>query len=417
LTLSGRISAFKEVLMAWQESDRVDQRLRFVFDHNSRTLTMSDLCHRYGISRTTGYKWLDRYRQGGRDGLEDRAPIAETCPHATDGEIVKELIRAKKRYRWGAKKLVRVLAEKYPDVPWPAPSTAGDILDRHGLVRKRRRRTRPEHPGRPTTTPDRPNALWTADFKGQFRTGDGIYCYPLTVVDSYSRFILGCRGLDGTLHDPTKAAFRRLFKEFGLPDAIRTDNGVPFSSEALGRLSRLSVWWIKLGIRPELTEPGSPHQNGAHERMHLTLKLETAMPPAPKRASQQRRFDVHRYRFNEIRPHEALGQQPPARIYQPSPRQLPDRLPDIEYPGHYEVRRVSRNGGIRWHHKWLNISSVLAEEYIGLEEVDDGVWAIYFAHLFLGQFDERKWRIYAAKPYNRQSKELGKTEKNRKAKL
>jgi hypothetical protein len=257
------------------------------------------------------------------------------------------------------------------------------------------------------------NAVWTADFKGQFKTGDGRYCYPLTVADGFSRFLLACQGLAGTLHEPTRRVFERLFKEFGLPAAIRSDNGVPFASEALGRLSRLSVWWIKLGIRPELIEPASPQQNGAHERMHRTLKASTARPAAATPAAQQRRFGAFRREYNELRPHEALGQKPPASLYQPSARPYPPEEPSIQYPGHFEVRRVSRNGGIRWHKGWLNVSSVLAEEQVGLEEVDDGIWSLFFGGLFLARFDERKFKLYAAKPYQRQSKAMGKTAKLR----
>jgi len=249
-----------------------------------------------------------------------------------------------------------------------------------------------------------PNLIWTADFKGQFRTRDGIYCYPLTVVDGYSRFLLGCQALDSTAHVGAQPVFRRLFQEFGLPQLIRTDNGVPFATCALARLSQLSVWWIRLGIYPELIEPSHPEQNGRHERMHRTLKAETTRPAAGHRASQQRRFNDFRDEFNNDRPHEALGQDTPASRYRPSPRPFPARLPALEYPSHYETRLVSRNGGIRWSSQWVNVSHVLGGEYVGLEEIDDGIWDVYFGRLKLGRFHERTLRIVDA---------LGRSERRR----
>lgn len=403
--------------MPWKESDRVDRRSAFVRDVKSGSLSMVEACQRYGVSRPTGYKWLTRFKESGEGGLEDRASVARTQPLKTPPLIERALVTARKKYRWGPKKLVAMLRKAQPELSWPAPSTAGSILERHGLVRRRRTRRRVEHPGQPTTPMLRPNAVWTMDYKGQFKTGDGRYCYPLTVADGYSRFLLACRGLVGTLYEPTRAALERLFRHFGLPEAIRTDNGVPFASEALGRLSRLSVWWIKLGIRPELIEPGAPQQNGAHERMHRTLKARTARPPAAHAQAQQRRFDRFRREYNHVRPHEGLGQETPASLYQASARPYPDREPEIEYPGHFEVRRVSRNGGVRWAKRWLNVSSVLAEEHVAFEEVDDAVWSLYFGAVLLARFDERKFKLYAAEPYQRQTKEMGKTMRARRGRV
>ena len=253
------------------------------------------------------------------------------------------------------------------------------------------------------TPMDAPNAVWTADFKGHFRTRDGLYCYPLTVVDGFSRFLLGCQALPSTEHDRAQPVFTRLFREFGLPAVIRTDNGVPFATQAIGRISRLHVWWIKLGIRPELIQPSHPEQNGRHERMHRTLKREATRPPASRCSSQQRHFDHFRTEYNEERPHEAIGNRTPATLYHSSPRPFPAVVPTIEYPAHFEKRKVSRNGGVRWYHRWLNVSHVLAEEYVGIEEIDDGVWSMYFGPLLLGRFDERELKLYGA--YNsKQSK-------------
>ena len=239
-----------------------------------------------------------------------------------------------------------------------------------------------------------PNAIWSADFKGQFRTRDGHVCYPLTVQDTYSRYLLACQGLTGTETIPTKRVFTRLFKEYGLPQRIRTDNGIPFASSALGRLSQLSVWWIRLGIVPELIEPGCPQQNGRHERMHRTLKAETLKPPAASRPAQQQRFHRFREIYNRERPHQALKQQTPASHYTASPRPFPRRLLPIEYPAHFEVRRVSRNGGIRWHSRRVPVSHILAPLDVGFEPLTDGTWNVFFGPIHLGWFDERDYRIH-----------------------
>jgi hypothetical protein len=238
-----------------------------------------------------------------------------------------------------------------------------------------------------------PNAVWSADFKGQFKTRDGVYCYPLTVTDGVSRYLLGCQGLRSPCEELSRPVFTRPFQEYGLPEVIRTDNGSPFASTALGRLSRLSAWWIRLGITPELTEPASPSQNGRHERMHKTLKAETARRPAGTLRAQQARFNRFRREYNEDRPHEALGQETPESVYEPSARQFPRKLPELEYPRHLETRYVSENGGIRWKKCWVNVTTVLAHEWVGLEEVGDGLWDVYFSRLRLGRLDERRMRI------------------------
>jgi hypothetical protein len=236
---------------------------------------------------------------------------------------------------------------------------------------------------------DAPNAVWTVDFKGQFRLGDGTRCYPLTIADGYSRMLLSCRALTSTRVAESHPVFGRAFQEYGLPGRIRSDNGVPFATQALGRLSPLSVWWVRLGILPDLIEPASPQQNGRHERMHRTLKADCTRPPSAARRAQQRRFDAWRGEYNELRPHQALDDATPASLYQPSPRPYPRRLPPLEYPAHYEVRRVSHNGGIRWHAHWVNVSQTLGGERIGLTEIDDGEWDVYFGPLRLGRFHER----------------------------
>jgi len=385
--------------MPWSETTKMRERLRFLDDVERDLFSMTELCQRYGISRVTGYKWLERFAEEGFEGLKDRSRAPATCPHRTDPEVVELLSNARERHpSWGPKKLIPWLARRHARRSWPAVSTAGEILKRLGLVKDRRRRRRIGHPGRPATQATQPNQLWTADFKDQFKTRDARYCYPLTVADAYSRYLLGCQGLLSTRMVGTRSAFQRLFRQFGLPEAIRTDNGVPFAAAtAIGRLSRLSAWWIRLGIRPELTQPSHPEQNGSHERMHRTLKAETTRPPSANRSAQQRKFESFRREYNDERPHEHLDQIPPAQLYRPSPRPYPDRLPEPQYPGHFEVRRVSRNGGIRWKRGWVNVSHALLEENIGLEETADGVWSVYFGPMLLGRFHEDRLQLHGAR--------------------
>jgi len=380
--------------MPWIETSPMDERRRFIADHQLQVFTMTELCARFGISRKTGYKWLGRYETAGPPGLRDVPRRPHACPHETPELLVGALLELRRQHpTWGAKKLLAVLARRRPGLDWPSRSTVCDILGRHGMIPKRRRRRRPGHPGRPETPMTEPNGIWTADFKGQFRMRDGRYCYPLTVVDGFSRYLLGCQGLHTPSHEPARAVFLRLFREYGLPRIIRTDNGVPFATTALGRLSRLSVWWIRLGIYPELIEPAHPEQNGRHERMHRTLKAEATRPPRANLAAQQRRFNAFTTEYNEQRPHEAIGQRAPAALYRRSPRRVLDRLQPIEYPAHYEARLVSRNGGIRWNSHWVNVSHVLSGEHVGLEPIDDGLWDVYFGPLRLGRLHERQLAI------------------------
>ena len=380
--------------MPWKETSVMDARVRFVADVAREHFSVSELCRRHGISRKVGYKWLRRYQTEGVDGLKDHSRRPQHSPHATPEPITDAILKLRRRRpHWGARKLLNRLQREHPRWTLPHPTTAHELLKRHGLVPAPRRRTRRAHPGRPTTPMTAPNEIWTADFKGQFKTRNGLYCYPLTIQDGFSRYLLGCRGLLEPTTVGTRRAFERLFRQYGLPLIIRTDNGTPFASHALGRLSSLSVWWVRLGIFPELIEPASPHQNGRHERMHRTLKKETAIPPAPNLRAQQQRFDRFRHEFNEERPHEALGQRLPSELYSASARPFPRRLPPLVYPAHYEVRLVSNNGGIRWGNKRVPVSHLLAQQYVGLEEVDDGRWVVYFGPVVLGWFEERELRI------------------------
>jgi transposase InsO family protein len=308
------------------------------------------------------------------------------------------IVAARREYRWGATKLLAVLRQARPRVAWPARSTVNEILNRHGLLEKRRRRGRWQHPGAVPLATTRPNQVWPADFKGQFKTGDGRYCYPLTVTDHFSRRLMTCTGLDGTAGADAQRVIRALFREVGLPEAIRTDNGVPFAVAGRCGLTRLTMWWMQLGIVHHRIRPASPQENGSHERMHRELKRETARPPAATRRRQQQRFDAFRQRYNAERPHEALGLTCPDTRWTPSPRPYPERILPPEYPGHLEVRRVSRDGAVSLKGRVYFVSEVLARQRVGLEEVDDGMWNIVYYTTLLGRLDERTGTFTGGRP-------------------
>jgi transposase InsO family protein len=381
--------------MPWKEVKPMDQRLRFISDYLNDYFSITELCNRFGISRTTGYKWINRYQASGRpDALFELSKRPHHSPNMTADEVVQALLTVRDKHPfWGPRKLLCLVAAKHPEYDLPAESTVALILKRHGYIKPRRKRIKRYHPGRPLTMMTHPNVVWTADFKGHFKTLDGLYCYPLTIADGYSRYLFSIDGMLSPLQKPVKTVFKSLFEEYGLPEKIRTDNGNPFATVALGRLSRLSAWWIRLGIIPELIEPGCPEQNGRHERMHKTLKYETTVPPAANLKKQQQRFDAFRQEYNHVRPHEALDMKAPVNVYQPSCRKFPSNLPQVEYPAHYELRRVSNNCGIRWKHKRVCVSQVLAGEYVGLEEIDDGVWDMYYGPVWLGRFFEKLMKI------------------------
>ena len=335
--------------MPWSRTSPMDQRMQFIADYLRQTLSMTELCDSYGVSRKTGYKLIDRYLRHGPAGLEERSRRPHESPNRTADEIVAAILEARRRHpSWGGKKLLALIQKRHHDWDLPHRSTVCDILSRHGMVPKKRNRRRVGHPGKPTSSILAPNDLWSADFKGQFKTGNGRYCFPLTVTDGFSRYLLGCQALTSTAVQEAKPVFTRLFQEYGLPKRIRTDNGVPFATNTLARLSKLSAWWVRLGVLPELIEPGKPQQNGRHERMHRTLKDETTRPASASLPAQQRRFNTFRAEFNNERPHEALDQQTPASLYSTSSREMPNKLPPLVYPDRFEVRYVSGNGGIRW---------------------------------------------------------------------
>jgi putative transposase len=308
--------------------------------------------------------------------------------------VVAAIIEARRHHpTWGAKKRLAILTKQHPPWPWPARSTVCEILSRNGLVPRKRRRRLISHPGQPATSMSAPHQLWTADVKGHFTTGNGRYCSPLTVAEGDSRFLLACQALPSTAVPEAKPVVTRAFQEFGLPSRLRPANGGPFATNALARLSQLSAWWVRRGILPGFIQPGHPQHNGRHERLHRTLKADTTRPPAATRRAQQQRFNRFREEVNHQRPHEALDMQTPAALYEPSPRPMPSKLPPLAYPDRFEVRYVSAHGGIRWNRRWVNVSITCAGEYVGLEEIDDGVWKVSFGPLKLGRLLERHTRI------------------------
>jgi len=373
------------------------ERARFVIEAELSDLSHAELCRRHHISRPTGYKWIRRYREKGLQGLEDRSHRPRSCPHATSQPVVDRILAIRKKRGWGAKK-IRAKLERDPSIdPVPSIDTIGRILQRHGCVEARKPRRRRTSPGPPLPILPEPNATWTADFKGEFRTQDGKLCFPLTVQDGHSRFLLECRGLLRLDLQATVRRFRHVFRDVGLPRRIRTDNGHPFASTAIAGLSQLSVWWISLGIVPELIEPGKPQQNGRHERMHRTLKERTASPPRANLRSQQLRFDQFRRVYNYERPHEALQMETPAALYRPSSRPFTDRPDPLEYPGHFEIRRVSGDCTLRWNGRKVFVSSLLKKRSVALEQVGDGVWSVFFGPVHLGWLDESDYRIMDVK--------------------
>jgi transposase InsO family protein len=371
-----------------------EQRQRFLEDYKLNYYSVTELAERFSISRKTAHKWINRYKENGQSGFHERSRRPHSCPWQTDAAIVEEVVKLRKAHpHWGPRKLLDLMQRRDPERELPSVSTGARILAREGLV-KPRRRYRRAHPGCPKSIPQGPNDIWAADYKGQFRLKNGTYCFPLTVSDLASRYLLGCDGHSAISLQKSFAHFKGLFETYGLPDRIRTDNGVPFASNALARLSQLSVWFIKLGIYPELIEPGKPQQNGVHERMHRTLKQEATIPPAASLRAQQRKFDRFREEFNSERPHEALGMKRPGEVYQSSGRTMPKRIEPYDYPAHYLVRRVSRAGTIRVLRRQIFVSNTLQEDYVGLEEVDDGVYDLYFCFYQIGRYELRKNKIY-----------------------
>ncbi len=383
--------------MPWKETCAMDQRVRFIGDWLSGQYTKSDLCCAYGISRPTGDKWIRRYEAYGLEGLAERSRAPHSHPNAVSEALKTMMIETKLAHQsWGPKKVVDYLRREHPKRRWPADSTAGEILKRAGLVRPRKRRRRVCPDTQPFARCDGPNQTWSADFKGDFRLGSGRRCYPLTISDNFSRYLLVCRALGQPGAQQVRPWFEWIFREQGLPQAIRTDNGPPFGSLALGGISGLSKWWIRLGIRPERIRPGRPEQNGRHERMHRTLKEAGVAPIRASFAAQQRQFDAFVQEYNWERSHEALQRRLPGQLYQASPRAYPFKLPEVEYAAEQTVRQVRHNGEIKWRGQLIYVSHVLAQEPIGLRQVDDDSWVMHYSFHLLGTLNERTGTIQPA---------------------
>jgi putative transposase len=373
----------------------MDERVRFIAANAEEPRgNFAQLCARFGISRTQGYKWLQRYRELGPEGLRDRRPVAAHCPHRTAVEVETKVVELRKRYpNYGPKKLRPMLQQMHPELVVPAASTLGDILERNGLIRPRRMRLRVAASSSPLGHARQPNDVWCTDFKGDFALGDGTRCHPLTITDAASRYLIKCESVGRPDEEHCREHFERAFREFGLPLRMRSDNGPPFASKALGGLSRLSVWWIQLGIEPERIEPGKPQQNGRHERFHLTLKQHTASPPRGDARHQQLAFDSFRHEYNDVRPHEALSQTTPASHYEPSWRPMPESPRPPSYDPDVTVRWVTDKGAISFKGTRLYVAELLARQPVGLRQIDADEWEMAYGPVLLGHVLLRKGNV------------------------
>jgi transposase InsO family protein len=376
--------------MAWKMVLPMVERIKFVLAVDQGDHSIAELCRQYGISRKTGYKWIARYHTDGLQGLRERSRRPLSCPHKTTQQWEERIIQQRLKHpRWGPKKIRVILQEQGLPGPVPAASTIGGILDRAGLVKPRKSSRRRNNSLRgPLTQAQRPNQVWAVDYKGWFRLGDGQRCDPLTVSDLYSRYVLGITAVPNQGYTAARAVFERLFSHYGLPEIIRSDNGSPFASTGAGGLSRLSVWWILLGIKLELIAPGHPEQNGSHERMHLTLKQEACQPASANNRAQQRRFNKWRKEFNEQRPHEALQMKKPAQMYYRSARTYPKNLNEPSYSPSCQIRRVRSNGEIKWCGRKRFIGEALKGASVGVKRVDNERSQVYFGSILLGDLHD-----------------------------
>jgi putative transposase len=375
--------------MPWAEVNPMHQRILFVEAARRGRLSMTELCALFGVSRQTGYKWLGRANEGGTTALADLSRRPRSNSAAIANEVAERLVAVRKAHpTWGARKLIAWLAVREPELELPASSTVTELLKRRGLVKPRRVRQRLPPRSEPLAHATAPNVVWSVDFKGDFRVGDGTRCYPLTVTDACSRALLCCQALDTPGLKGVQSTVERTFRHWGLPRYLRSDNGPPFGTMRTGPLSRLSVWLVKVGVLPEYIDPGKPQQNGRHERFHRTLKQETALPPRASLRAQQRRFDTFRREYNHERPHEALSMLTPALMHRQSYRRYPSRVVSPEYPGHYEVRWVSTTGSIKWRGSQTFVAETLAGEPVGLVETELGCWEIYYGPLLIGRLHD-----------------------------
>jgi putative transposase len=380
--------------MPWKRTEPMDQRMRFVLAHEQQLYAMTELCAQFDISTKTGYKWLGRYAAEGPAGLRDRSRAPHACPHRTPPAVVEQLLAVKCQHPyWGGGKIREILRRRDPGLLLPAVSTIDALFAREGLTQPKRRPRAPQRGGAPPLETTAPNQVWTADFKGEFRLGNGRLCFPLTVQDAHSRFLLACVALPDRRTERVLPVFRELFHTYGLPEALRTDNGAPFGSGGLRGHSQLSICCLKLGVQAHRITPGRPTENGRHERMHRTLKAETTRPPAPDLAAQQERFGAFTAEFNQVRPHAALGLQTPAAVYRSSERVCPATPPPPAYPAHFEVRRINQAGSFYFKGQRHFLTEVLIDELVGLTEIEDGLWSIYFYNDELARLDDHTSKI------------------------
>jgi transposase InsO family protein len=385
--------------MPWVEKTVLDQKMKLIGAYLEGEKSIVEILEDLPVTRATAHKWLKRYREEGPSGLLERSRAPHHNPNAFTEEQEDIVIGLRcKHARWGARKLKAWLERYYPEERWPSPSTIGDLLHCNGLTKRHRKNARLKAgTSYPLTAAGAPNQVWCVDFKGWFFTQDGKRCYTFTLTDLHSRYLLRCQALSHTDEITVKPLLMAAFMEYGLPEVIRSDNGPPFASVGLGGLSKLSLWWLKLGIRPERIEPGCPYQNGCHERMHRTLKEDVLGQPERNRRAQQRAFDAYLGEYNEERPHEALGYLTPADLYATSSRPCPRRVPELVYPLGFEVRRVHQNGCIRWDGREIFVSEVLVREPVGLWPLEERLWAVYVGPLALAVMDEGQGRCLPAK--------------------
>lgn len=381
--------------MAWKDTTIMEQKIEFINEWRSGQYSIIDLCKQFEISRPTAYKWIKRFQDSGLPGLAEKARCPCNHPNKTPAAIEEQIVFYRKRHpRWGGEKIWKLLQKDFHEEEIPTISTVDRIIKRNGLIipRKRLRRIKPVYP---IFDPQKCNEVWSADFKGKFRLGNGKYCHPLTIADSFSRYVFAAKGLYGEKFQQTRLEFRRVFREFGMPLQIHTDNGSPFgAAQALQRLTRLAVWFIELGIEPIYSDPASPQQNGRHERMHRDLKGEATRPAGCNLRVQQRKLNKFVYEYNYIRPHNAINLQTPGSIHEYSPREFKEKIDEWAYPSCCEVRRVTKNGALRWKStKWVMVATSLIDKHVGLEELGEGIWRIFFRQKMLGYFDEKELRI------------------------
>jgi transposase InsO family protein len=380
--------------MPWKESCIVDQRLQFLSSYQKEEMSVSELCREFGVSRPTGYRWINRYKESGPEGLLNRSSKPHSCSHQTPEGIENAILALRGKYpSWGARKLKARLEQLDSSVEWPVASTFGNILQRAGLTSPKRKKRRTTPYSEPFSEVTAPNQLWCMDFKGYFSTGDGTRCDPFTITDAHSRYLIRCQIVSRMDLSQVRAVCEAAMREYGMPSRIRTDNGAPFAGTGLLGLSKLSLIWMKMGIIHERIQPGRPQQNGRHERMHRTLKEETTRPAALTLRLQQKKFNRFRQVFNYERPHEGLNNATPGSIYQPSSMTLPRSLIEYVYPKGFELRRVNNSGDISWHKGRVFISEVFRFENLGFEEVDEDFYKVYFRDVEIGEFDAEALRF------------------------